>query len=105
MGDDAPTARQRRRADLDAEITRLFEASGGTYGSPRVTQDLHEAGWRVSQNTVGARMVELGLSGRRRRKPRSLTRQGKRPAAPDLVRRKFAAPAADVLWTCCGAAM
>ncbi|TMR07918.1 transposase, partial [Nonomuraea zeae] len=30
-------------------MTRLFEASGGTYGSPRVTQDLHEAGWRVSQ--------------------------------------------------------
>ncbi|MGN9789006.1 transposase [Nonomuraea sp. ZG12] len=48
-GDDAPTARQRRRADLDAEITRLFEASGGTYGSPRITRDLHEAGWRVTE--------------------------------------------------------
>ncbi|WP_246090146.1 hypothetical protein [Nonomuraea deserti] len=29
---------------------------------------------------------------------RSLTRQGKRPAAPDFVRRTFTAVAADVLW-------
>ncbi|WP_219465686.1 IS3 family transposase, partial [Nonomuraea rhizosphaerae] len=100
IGDDAPTARQRRRADLDAEITRLFEASGGTYGSPRITRDLHEARWRVSENTVAARMAELGLVARKRRKSRSLTRQGKRPAAPDLVHRKFTAPAPDVLW--CG---
>ncbi|WP_162794607.1 IS3 family transposase [Nonomuraea lactucae] len=100
IGREASTARQRRRADLDAEIARLFEASGGTYGSPRITRDLHEAGWRVSENTVAARMAELGLAGRVRRKPRSLTRQGIRPAAPDLVRRKFTAPAPDVLWCC-----
>ncbi|MEW9534256.1 IS3 family transposase [Microbispora sp. NPDC049125] len=100
IGRGAPTARQHRRADLDAEITRLFKASGGTYGSPRITRDLHEAGWRVSENTVAARMAELGLAGRKPRKPRSLTRQGKRPAAPDLVRRKFTAVAPDVLW--CG---
>ncbi|MEU3163943.1 DDE-type integrase/transposase/recombinase [Streptosporangium sp. NPDC006930] len=38
--------------------------------------------------------------GRKRRKPRSLTLQGKRPAAPVLVRRKFTAVAPDVPW--CG---
>jgi putative transposase len=54
----------------------------------------------VSENTVAARMAELGLVARVRRKPRSLTRQGKRPAAPDLVRRKFNSVAPDVLW--CG---
>ncbi|MGW6499600.1 IS3 family transposase [Nonomuraea angiospora] len=92
IGQDAPTSRERRRAGLDSGITRLFEASGCTYGSPRITRDLHEAGWRVSENTVAARMAALGLAGRVRRKPRSLTRQGKRPAAPDLVRRQFTAP-------------
>lgn len=95
---DAPTAREQRRARLDAEIERLFAASGGTYGSPRITQDLHEAGWRVSENTVARRMAELGLAGRAPKRPRSLTRRGKRPAAPDLVRRKFTAVAPDVLW-------
>jgi putative transposase len=98
IGASAPTDREQRRTQLDAEIKRLFEASGGTYGSPRITQDLHEAGWRVSENTVAKRMAELGLAGRAPKKPRSLTRQGRRPAAPDLVRRKFTAAAPDVLW-------
>ncbi|MFI6744544.1 IS3 family transposase [Nonomuraea sp. NPDC050451] len=93
-----PTARQERRAHLDEEIRRHFAASGGTYGSPRITQDLRAEGWKLSENTVAKRMAELGLAGRRPKKPRSLTRQGKRPAAPDLVRRKFTAVAPDVLW-------
>lgn len=93
-----PTARQERRTRLNEEIERHFAASGGTYGSPRITQDLRAEGWKLSENTVAKRMAELGLAGRRPKKPRSLTRQGKRPAAPDLVRRKFTAAAADVLW-------
>lgn len=93
-----PTAREERRVHLDEEINRHFAASGGTYGSPRITQDLRSEGWKLSENTVAKRMAELGLAGRRPKKPRSLTRQGKRPAAPDLVRRKFTAVAADVLW-------
>jgi putative transposase len=96
----APTARQQRRAALDEEIKRLFTASGGTYGSPRITDDLRDAGWKVSVNTVAARMAELGLAGRVSKKRRGLTRPGRRPAAPDLVRRNFTAVAADVLW--CG---
>jgi transposase InsO family protein len=96
----APTARQQRRSRLDEEIRRLFTASGGTYGSPRITDDLREAGWKISANTVAARMVELGLAGRPPKKRRSLTRPGRRPAAPDLVSRNFTAVAPDVLW--CG---
>jgi putative transposase len=96
----APTARQQRRSRLDEEIRRLFTVSGGTYGSPRITDDLHDAGWKVSVNTVAARMAALGLAGRPPKRRRSLTRQGRRPAAPDLVRRNFTAVAPDVLW--CG---
>lgn len=95
-----PGVRRQRRAELDAEIEVRFTASGGTYGSPRITRDLHEKGWRVSANTVAARMAELGLVARVRGKSRSLTRQGRRPAAPDLVGRQFSAVAPDVLW--CG---
>lgn len=95
-----PTARQRRRADLDTAIRKIFVASGGTYGSPRVTLDLRAAGWVVGENTVAARMAALGLAGRAPKRRRSLTRPGKRPVAPDRVGRKFTAPAPDVLW--CG---
>jgi putative transposase len=85
---------------LDEQIQRLFTASGGTYGSPRITRDLREAGWTISENTVAARMAELGLAGRPPKRRRSLTRAGRRPAARDLVRRVFTAVAPDVLW--CG---
>jgi putative transposase len=83
---------------LDEEIKKLFTASGGTYGSPRITGDLRDAGWKVSTNTVASRMVELGLAGRPPKRRRSLTRPGRRPAAPDLVRRNFNAVAPNVLW-------
>ncbi|MFC6930552.1 IS3 family transposase [Actinomadura yumaensis] len=78
----------------------MFTASGGTYGSPRISRDLRDAGWRVSVNTVAARMAELGVAGCPPKRRRSLTRPGRRPAAPDLVRRVFTAVAPGVLW--CG---
>jgi putative transposase len=58
-----------RRAQLRVEVARLFAAHRGTYGSPRITADLRDAGWRVSENTVAALMRELGLVARRPKKP------------------------------------
>ena len=67
-----------------------FDDSGGTpgtYGSPRVCEDLVEAGWKVSVNTVAASMARQGLQGRSpKRKRRCLTRPDKAAAPiPDLV--------------------
>ncbi len=42
--DRPPTPRQTRRAELAQRIRQLFDASGGTYGSPRVTLDLWAEG-------------------------------------------------------------
>jgi transposase InsO family protein len=78
-----------------------FAGSGGTYGSPRVTAQLREAGWMVGKNTVAACTRELGLVARSRRKRRSTTRQDRgRWRAPDLLKRDFHAPAPNVRW--CG---
>ena len=52
-----------RRADLDAKIISSHKSSDGTYGAPRITLDLHEAGEQVSHNTVAARMASLGIVG------------------------------------------
>ena len=92
------TDREVRRAALAERIKHFFEASGGTYGSPRITLDLWAEGWKVSVNTVAEIMAELGLYGRKPKKRRSLTRQGKRPAARDLGWRHFDAVAPDLLW-------
>jgi putative transposase len=103
--DREPTARQQRRAELDAAVKASFDDSGGTpgtYGSPRVWEDLVEAGWRVSINTVAASMARQGLQGRSpKRKRRCLTRPDKAAAPiPDLVKRDFSAARIDQRW--CG---
>jgi transposase InsO family protein len=87
--------RAARRERLKAEVRRLFELHGGRYGSPRITADLREAGWRVSENTVAVLMREQRLAARQKKGRRSATRPGKgRWRAPDLVKRDF--PAAQV---------
>ncbi len=103
--DRPPTARQVRRAELDEAVKASFEDSGGTpgtYGSPRVFEDLVEAGWRVSVNTVAASMARQGLAGRcPKRKRRCLTRPDKRAEPiPDLIKRDFSAEGIDQRW--CG---
>ena len=60
---EEPTASEQRRADLDKKILASHVASQGTYGSPRITEDLHEDGVAVSNNTVAARMAALGIAG------------------------------------------
>jgi transposase InsO family protein len=97
--DGVVTARAARRAALAAEIGRLFAAHHGTYGSPRITADLREAGWQVSENTVAAVMRELGLAARRKKKRKATTRPGKgRWRAPDLVKRDFPAARINTKW-------
>jgi putative transposase len=92
-------ARAQRREQLKAEVARLFGRHEGKYGSPRITADLREAGWRVSENTVAAVMREQGLAARRKRKRKATTRRGKgRWRAPDLVRRDFPAAAINKKW-------
>jgi putative transposase len=103
--DHKPTPRQQRRAELDVAVKASFDVSGGTpgtYGSPRVFEDLVEAGWVVSEKSVAASMARQGLQGRcPKRKRRSLTRPDKAAAPiPDLVKRDFNAETVDQRW--CG---
>jgi transposase InsO family protein len=97
--DGDPSPRHARRVQLTAEVKRLFAKHHGRYGSPRITADLHEAGWRVSENTVAAIMREQHLVGRPTRRRRGLTRPGRsRWRAPDLVKRSFGAQAPNRKW-------
>ena len=94
-----PGPAQRRRVGVDAAVEASFDASGGTYGSPRVPADLRAAGWRVSKKTVEASMARQGLQGRRPKRRRGLTRpDGRARPAPDLLRRDFSAGRADQKW-------
>lgn len=103
--DRPPTARDQRREELDRAVKASFDDSGGTpgtYGSPRVWEDLVDNGWEVSVNTVAESMARQGLVGRSpKRKRRSLTRPDKaaKPIA-DRVKRDFTAERINQKW--CG---
>jgi putative transposase len=91
--------RAQRRERLAAEVKRLFDLHGGKYGSPRITADLRDAGWRVSENTVAGLMREQRLAARQKRKRKATTRPGKgRWRAPDLVKRDFPAARVNRKW-------
>ena len=99
-GNQSP--RQRRRAELAAAIRKLFGDHRGSYGSPRITADLRELGWRVSENTVAQLMAEQHLVARGKHHRRSTTRADKSARkAADALGRDFSPPAQpDVRW--CG---
>jgi putative transposase len=91
--------RAQRRQRLKAEVARLFAEHEGKYGSPRITADLRDAGWRVSENTVAALMRELSVAARQKNRRKGTTRPGRgRWRAPDLVKRDFPAAKINRKW-------
>jgi putative transposase len=94
--------RRKRRDALAALIAWLFAKHRGTYGSPRITADLLESGWKVSANTVAKLMAEQGLVARAKRRRRSTTQPDRSARkAPDALKRDFTPPERpNVAW--CG---
>lgn len=92
--------RRARRQALTTLVITLFRRHRGRYGSPRITDDLRELGWKVSVNTVAQIMAEQHLIARPKRRRRGLTRPDKSARkAPDLLCRNFAPPVrVNVAW-------
>ncbi len=98
--DRPPLPSDIRRADLDAKIISFHKSSDGTYGAPRITLDLHEAGEQVSHNTVAARMSSLGIVGVSPRLFKVTTTPDPSATYPaDLVNRQFHPDGIDELFT------
>ena len=95
-----PTPRQRRVAELVAQIRASHTASDGTYGAPRIHADLRYAGVAVSRKTVAKLMRAEGITGispRTWHPPTSV--QGADPfPVPDLVERQFDQGDRDRAW-------
>ncbi|WP_460915678.1 IS3 family transposase [Plantactinospora veratri] len=74
--DRPPTRRDDRRARLATAVQKVFDDSGGTYGSPRIGIGLREQGWQVSDNTIAHLMAASGLTARVRRRRAPTTTPG-----------------------------
>ena len=93
------SARARADAELMSRLTAIHQFSRGTYGAPRIHEELSAAGIQVGRKRVARLMRAAGLRGVSRRRWISTTvRDRKARPAPDLVERNFTAAAPDCLW-------
>jgi transposase InsO family protein len=78
-----PNKRQREDAALAAQIAAAHRASRGTYGSPRIVEDLREEGTRTSKRRCARLMRAQGLHGKKknRRRPRTTDSRHAQPVA------------------------
>ena len=81
--------RKKEKKALKAEINRIFDESGKTYGPDRICGVLRKSGWKASYRKVSEYMAEKGLESiHNRHRTRSLTdsRKARGKGYPNLVR-------------------
>lgn len=85
-----PGPRQREDATIAGQIAAAHEASRGTYGAPRIVEDLREAGTRTSKRRCARLMRAQGLRGRKkhRRHPRTTDSRHAQPVAANLIAKR-----------------
>ncbi|MEW5571592.1 IS3 family transposase [Rossellomorea marisflavi] len=93
------TERQRLKNEVKQKIAQSFHESFGTYGSPRVHQDLIEWGYSISQKTVARYMQDMDLRAIPLRKYVVTTDSDHDlKVYPNLLKRNFTAPTPDTIW-------
>jgi len=91
--------RQKETRKLLAEIKQIFIKSRSTYGSPRITPELHDRGISVSRNRVARIMRENGLAAKMKRRFKITTQSNhKFPYSPNLLKQDFFTTAINRIW-------
>jgi transposase InsO family protein len=94
-----PSTRSVADEKLAVQIAAIHKASGNTYGSPRVHDELADEGVFVSRKRVARLMAELGLESVRKRRFKATTDSNHAlPVAENVLDRKFEVDAPDVAW-------
>jgi putative transposase len=94
-----PSHRQRRDMVLLAHIRDQHRLSLGSYGRPRMTEELNELGIRVGQRRVGRPMRQNGIQVIRSRKFKRTTDSDHAfNIAPNLLQQDFTASGPNQKW-------
>lgn len=84
---------------LLGEIRRVHERSRRTYGSPRIVDELNEAGIRCGRHRVARLMRQQGIRPKTVRKFRVTTDSGhNHPVAPNRLNRQFVVTRPNRVW-------
>jgi putative transposase len=96
----APSPRARTDALVLLRVRDAYDASGETYGAPRIHQELQDAGLRVGKKRVARLMRGDGLVARAPRRAWTPTTDSTHahPIAPNLLDRQFTVPAVNRVW-------
>jgi len=98
------TPRASRRTVSDEELLRMikeiFKNSMENYGSPRITQALHDLGYRVGKNRVARIMRENHIFVRIKPQFKVKTTDSNHdlPISPNLLEQNFDVPEANSVW-------
>lgn len=94
-----PSARDLEDEQLRPKVVKAFETGRGTYGSPRVRDELVDQGFEIGRKRVARLMRELGLQGVSPRKFRVTTNSDHdRPVAENVLNRNFEASGPNEKW-------
>ena len=95
-----PSQRERDNDRLQVHIRAIHAASRGTYGSPRVHEQLTHEGCAVGRERVARLLRDMGLVGLPARRVRHTTDSTHgRPVAPNVLARHFEADQPNQRWT------
>lgn len=85
--------------EIKQKISKSFHESMGTYGSPRVHDDLVEWGYNISEKTVARKMKELSLTATPKEKFVVTTDSNHNlNVYPNLVKREFNVEEPNKVW-------
>jgi putative transposase len=94
-----PSTRTKADAQLCDAVRETFDASGQTYGSPRVYRELKGKGLTVSKRRIERTMRGLGITPPTPHRHRRTTiRNPKHPVAPNELDRDFGATRPNERW-------
>jgi transposase InsO family protein len=94
-----PSEREMANQELYKKIEDVYHESHGTYGSPRIYQELSRQGVTCSENRVARLMRLRGLKARQTRTYKTTTKRNQAdPVAPNVLKRDFEADRPNEKW-------
>lgn len=91
--------RQKENEQLLMEIKESHKSSRGTYGSPRITEDLQANGTKCGENRVARLMKKNGIAGKAKKKFKATTNsKHSLPVAENLLNQDFTGKKPNAVW-------